>query len=84
MCDVMCLSWCVDVCTHVRMNTPVQCTIGSVWCGVCMLYAVVVVVCACVCECVRVYKQGNLFIMETLGPDKQFAIQRFPLFRGYA
>ena len=26
---------------------------------------------------------GNLSITDTLGPEKQFVIQRFPLFRGY-
>ena len=29
------------------------------------------------------YIQRNLSITDTLGPDEQFAIQRFPLFRGY-
>ena len=27
--------------------------------------------------------QLNLSITDTLGPEKQFVIQRFPLFRGY-
>ena len=29
------------------------------------------------------YLQQNLSITDTLGPGKQFVIQRFPLFRGY-
>jgi hypothetical protein len=27
--------------------------------------------------------QWNLSITDTLGPEKQFVVQRFPLFRGY-
>ena len=27
--------------------------------------------------------QWNLSITKTLGPEKQFVVQRFPLFRGY-
>ena len=27
--------------------------------------------------------QGNVSITDTLGPEKQLVVQRFPLFRGY-
>ena len=31
----------------------------------------------------KIYIQWNLSITDTLGPEKQFVVQRFPLFRGY-